>query len=300
MDDHTSLPSIRLNGKDTVGRVSEQSTDPVTLGWADRLANVGQLAAGLAHEMNTPLGSISAHAEESLEIVEHVRDGPLPREKLDDLRGRLLAIMRQANRCSRIATRLLQFAQPGRPVSGTCNPKPVIDEVVEMFAPAAQEKGIHLDRLGEIELPNAPVGPAELEQILVNLVQNSVDACERGDMIRVQAAVQSGCLKLIVSDTGCGIAREMLNRIFEPFFTTKPVGQGTGLGLSVCLGIARSVGGSIELESAPGRGTRASVSLPLERAAGPGIRVREACPLEKGPVSVSTPSQARPDAADGT
>lgn len=270
MDDHASLPSIRFNGKDLGSLSTEHSTDPIALGWADRLANVGQLAAGLAHEMNTPLGSISAHAEESLEIVEHVRDERLAREKLEDLRGRLLAIMRQANRCSRIATRLLQFAQPGRPMGGKCRPQQIVDEVVELFAPAAQEKGVHLDRLVDAELPDAPVGPAELEQLLVNLLQNSLDACKRGDMVRVQALVQSGCLKLMVSDTGHGIPRETLNRIFEPFFTTKPVGRGTGLGLSVCLGIARSAGGSIEVESAPGHGTRVTVSLPVERSTGSG------------------------------
>ena len=286
MDHHTSLPSIRLNGKASGSRVPEHPADPVAIGWADRLANVGQLAAGLAHEMNTPLGSISAHAEESLEIIEHACDGRLARERVEDLRGRLLAIMRQANRCSRIATRLLQFAQPGRPVGGKCRPQQVVDEVVDLFAPAAQEKGVHLDRLVDAELPDAPVGPSELEQLLVNLVQNSLDACNRGDMVRVQVSIQGECLKLIVTDTGLGIPRETLNRIFEPFFTTKPVGHGTGLGLSVCLGIARSVGGSIEVESAPGHGTRVTVSLPLERATAAGIRVREACPLEKGQVHV--------------
>ena len=283
MDQHTSLASIRLNGKDSDGRLARAPADGSALGRADRLASVGQLAAGLAHEMNTPLGSISAHAEESLEIVEHLNAGRLRREQLDDLRGRLLAIMRQATRCSRIATRLLQFAQPGRPVGGKCRPEQVVHEVIELFAATAREKGVHLDRLVDGELPDAPVGPAELEQLLVNLVQNSLDASDQGDMVRVEATALKDQLQFVVSDTGSGIPREILSRVFDPFFTTKSVGHGTGLGLSVCLGIVRSVGGSIEVESAPGHGTRVAVSLPIGSTEPAGVRVRVACPLPAGP-----------------
>jgi signal transduction histidine kinase len=144
MNDH-SATSIRLNGKES-GKYSAISPNALALGSADRLANVGQLAAGLAHEMNTPLGSISAHAEESLELLEHSL--PLTdrfnQEMAEELCGRLMAIMRQANRCSRIATRLLQFAQPRRAVGATCRPEAVIAEVVELFKPAAREKGIQV------------------------------------------------------------------------------------------------------------------------------------------------------------
>ncbi len=268
-----------MNGKEPIGRAVSTLAEVKALGRADRLANVGQLAAGLAHEMNTPLGSISAHAEESIELLEHLHDGRLAREKIDDLRGRLLAIMRQAHRCSRIATRLLQFAQPGRSVGGKCRADEVLTEVVGLFMPAAAEKGVHLDRLAGSNLPDAPVGAAELEQLLVNLVQNAIDACQRGDMVRVQATAGNRQLQFVVTDTGCGIPHEALNRIFDPFFTTKPVGHGTGLGLSVCHGIVRSVGGSIEVESAPGQGTRVTVSLPVESDVRVGIRVHEACPV---------------------
>jgi len=284
MNDPTLLPTIRMNGKDPVGRAAEASA----LGRADRLANVGQLAAGLAHEMNTPLGSISAHAEESLELLEHLDVGRIERSKVDDVRGRLMAIMRQANRCSRIATRLLQFAQPARPVGGKCRPAEVVAEVVKLFTPTARAKGVHLDRVADKDLPETPVAAAEFEQLLVNLVQNSLDACSGGEIIRVQATVREDgttrlrSLDLIVTDTGSGIPRDVLNRIFDPFFTTKSVGQGTGLGLSVCHGIVRSVGGSIAVESAPGQGTRVTVSLPVESDARLGIQVHEACPLGTG------------------
>jgi two-component system NtrC family sensor kinase len=202
-----------------------------------------------------------------------------------------MAIMRQANRCSRIATRLLQFAQPGRAVGGTSRPQQVLAQVIELFAPAAHERGIHLDQLCDDNLPDAPVGPAELEQLLVNLAQNSLDACDRGDVVRIEVRqgdrrgsnparpAECTCLKLVVTDTGCGIPHGVLSRIFDPFYTTKPVGRGTGLGLSVCLGIARSVGGAIEVESGPHHGTRVTVTMPLAPATHADVETHESCPL---------------------
>jgi two-component system, NtrC family, sensor kinase len=266
MNDHNGAARIRMNGKES-GEHSIMSPDASALGRADRLANVGQLASGLAHEMNTPLGSISGHAEESLELLEQSQDGRLNRQQADELRGRLLAIMRQANRCSRIATRLLQFAQPGRSVSVTSRPDAVITEVVELFAPAAKKRGIQVEPHIHDSLPNAPVDPTDLEQLLVNLIQNSMDACELGDSIRIDVDATDSEFRVVIADTGCGIPREALSRIFDPFFTTKPVGQGTGLGLSVCHGIVRSVNGSIEVESSLGEGTRVTVLLPIKSRA---------------------------------
>jgi len=231
--------------------------------------------------MNTPLGSISAHAEESLELLEDSQDGRLTRQKAGELRGRLLAIMRQANRCSRIATRLLQFAQPERSVGGaTCHPDSVIAEVMELFTPAAKEKGVHVEPHIKGPLPNAPIGPSDLEQLLVNLIQNSIDACEHGDFVRIEVDATAAELRIVVADSGCGIPRDTLNRIFDPFFTTKPVGQGTGLGLSVCHGIVRITNGSIEVESSPGQGTRVTVLLPLESRRRLTFRVLDTCPSD--------------------
>jgi two-component system NtrC family sensor kinase len=294
MDDHSTLASVRFNGKEPIGRAVKHAPDSVALGRADRLANVGQLAAGLAHEMNTPLGSISAHAEESLELVEHIRDGRIPKEKLDDLRGRLLAIMRQANRCSHIATRLLQFAQPARSLGATCRAEQVIEQVVDLFTAPARGKDVRLEHFLAGDLPDAPLSAADLEQLLVNLVQNSLDACEPGAQIIVEVKQHERQIQVVVSDTGCGIPRATLNRVFDPFFTTKPVGRGTGLGLSVCLGIVRSIHGAIEVESAPQQGTRVTVTLPLAGAVAGDARAREGAP----PLAVNTPRAAAPEAGE--
>jgi len=248
-------------------------TERVALGRADRLAVLGQLASGLAHEINTPLGSISAHAEESLELLDRAQDGKLTPEQISDLKSHMLAIMRQTNRCSTIATRLLQFAHAPGPIGQTCHPRQVIHQVVELLGPTAQGLGVRLQTELEGSLPEVPMGAAELEQVLINLVQNGLDACQPGDSVCIEARAEDGNLCIVVADTGCGIPRETLSRIFDPFFTTKPVGKGTGLGLSVCLGIVRAAGGTIEVASAPGKGTQVTLNIPTQptrlSAAGP-------------------------------
>jgi two-component system NtrC family sensor kinase len=280
-----------MNGKGPVGWSAEESARTSAFGRADRLANVGQLAAGLAHEMNTPLGSISGHAEESLEILERSPDGRLSLSTAKELQGRLLAIMRQANRCSRIATRLLQFAQAARPPVAHCDVAQVIADVVELIGSAAPEKGVQIDCRITGGLPNAPLGAPEMEQLLINLLQNSLDACGSGARITIEARASDRQLFLTITDTGCGIPLDVLARIFDPFFTTKPMGQGTGLGLSVCHGIVRSAGGSIEVASAPGSGTCVTVILPLDSIALQKVSLSKAYPIDAQGVRPA-PSQA--------
>ena len=279
MVDHTDLNSIRVNGQSCTSAVRKDWPAPADIERADRLAVIGQLAGGLAHEMNTPLASISAHAEESLEMLSGARLTP---QQLAQLRERQMAIMRQAHRCSRVASRLLQFADPARPAGERAAPPPVVGEVVQLLAPSAEQRGVQLDAVLQEPLPAAPLAPAELEQLLLNLVQNAVDACQTGGRVRIEAASTDGELQFIVTDTGCGMSRDLLPRIFDPFFSTKPIGQGTGLGLSVCYGMVRAVGGSIEVESAPGRGTRVMVRLPCEPQPSTVVRTVEACPIGLG------------------
>jgi two-component system NtrC family sensor kinase len=282
MDARIALPSIRLNGKEPLAWSAEETAQSSAFGRADRLAIVGQLAAGLAHEMNTPLGSISGHAEESLEVLEELTEGRLSRSNAEELRGRLLAIMRQANRCSRIATRLLQFAEATRPTVAECDAEQVMAEVLELIASVAQEKRVKINRHIADNLPAAPMGASEMEQLLINLLQNSLDASNSGGHITIEATVHERELLLTITDTGCGIPHEVLNRIFDPFFTTKPVGHGTGLGLSVCHGIVRRAGGSIEVQSAPGQGTRVTIALPLRGVTPQELRLIKASPLPLG------------------
>jgi two-component system NtrC family sensor kinase len=188
---------------------------------------------------------------------------------LADLRRRLHAILRQTHRCSRIASRMLQIAQPRRAVCECCEVAPVIEDVLDLFRLTAHRRAVELESSLPADLPTAPLGPADLEQLLVNLVQNSLDACNGPSRVCIEAAADDQQLRLTVTDNGVGITEDVLHRIFDPFFTTKPVGQGTGLGLCVCHGIVQTVGGAIEVTSAPGQGTRVTVSLPLQPARSP-------------------------------
>jgi len=123
------------------------------------------------------------------------------------------------------------------------------------------------------------MGASEMEQLLINLLQNSVDATNSDGHITIESRVHERELRVTITDTGCGIPYEVLNRIFDPFFTTKTVGYGTGLGLSVCHDIVRRAGGSIEVQSAPGQGTRVTIALPLRGIAPQEPRSIKACPL---------------------
>jgi mono/diheme cytochrome c family protein len=281
-----AMGSVRVGAGLPRGPVGVGAAEAPALGQADRLAAVGQLASGLAHEMNTPLGSISAHAEEAIDLL---ADQTLSPQNRDELRRHLLGIMRQAQRCSRIATRLLQFARPSHVQAESCPTDQVIDDAIALVTPEAQAKGVSLDRSDWNSLPHAPLGRADTEQLLVNVLQNGIDACQTGDLVRIRGEVAANQLLLVVEDTGTGISPETLKRIFDPFFTTKPAGQGTGLGLSVCLGIVTSVGGAIEVTSAPGCGTRVALALPLKPppAAQPEPAVEEHEDLARKPRSRS-------------
>lgn len=228
----------------------------------DRLALIGQLAAGLAHHMNTPLACVAGHAEECLDLVDRW-DSQLPAEFVAELRGHLHAIMRHTSRCARSVQQLLQFARPGDRLAGYARLSTAIKDATDLLKPLAETRKVTME--ADIRDGEALVGISapDFEQVLVNLLHNAIDACEAGDAVRIRASVEGDNAVLVVEDTGCGIPPEHLPRVFEPFFTTKPDGRGSGLGLSVCHGIVRAVGGSIRITSRVDHGTTVTVKLPL-------------------------------------
>ncbi len=251
--------------------LAEQSqTDPKSgqlasrgpLETTDRLALIGQLAAGLAHHMNTPLACVAAHAEECLELLDRSEQS-LPKEVAEELRGRLLAIVRHTVRCAQYTQQLLQFARPPSRIVGYARIATALEDTRLLLKPVAESRGVRL----EVKQPPANVvasiSPPDVEQLLVNLVHNAIDACDQGGLVRINATVEGDYVRLVIEDNGCGIAPEHLPRVFEPFFTTKPEGSGSGLGLSVCHGIVRAVGGTIDITSRQGFGTKVTVRLPL-------------------------------------
>jgi two-component system NtrC family sensor kinase len=223
---------------------------------AETLAVAGKLASGLAHEVGTPLNIVSGRAEFILQSL----------PPADARRPDLEVIITQIDRISGIIRSLLDMVRPQKPeVQPTALP-PVLDRLLPLLSPTARRRGVALVASVPPDLPPVLADPNQIQQVLINLLLNALEATPVGGRVSVGAerAAQDGRLgvRLRVADTGPGIAAEHLPRVFEPFFTTKPPGQGTGLGLAISRDIVRGHGGEIRVESAPGQGTTFTVWLP--------------------------------------
>ncbi len=229
-----------------------------------KLASIGELATGLAHEINNPLAVISAETTNLGDQIEDLElEGPV-REGLEKSVDRC---KRMVKRCSGITSKMLQF---GHKTESRLKPTviaPLLRESVRMLQQQARVRNIDLQLDIEPHLPRPVLDSTELEQVLVNLINNAMDAINgRGvGVVKIAARHTGTQVRLSVSDSGGGIAPADLDRIFQPFFTTKPIGKGTGLGLSVCYGIVHGWGGTIEAESTLGTGTVMTVVLPVQK-----------------------------------
>jgi signal transduction histidine kinase len=223
---------------------------------AEKLAALGTLAAGIAHELNNPIGIMASRIE--VMLLEGESTG-LPQQLRQDLE----VLHRQAQRAGRIAQGLLSFARPSTRERVPMDLNHVVEETVLLAEKGITQAGIQLRVALSPSLP-AIAGDADgLGQVLLNLLTNARDAIEGQGIIAVEtrtAADRPGIVELIVSDTGRGIALEAIPRIFDPFFTMKP--KGTGLGLSISDGIVREHGGTIDVQSSVGRGTTFILSFP--------------------------------------
>jgi two-component system, NtrC family, sensor kinase len=232
-----------------------------------KLASVGELATGLAHEINNPLAIVSA---EQTNIADLAGDLPPERPEVKDLLASTRRIRHQVERCASITGKMLQFGRKGESMPKPSDVGPRLREIASLLHRQSTVRNIDLSLEIEDDLPLVVLDPLELEQVLVNLINNAFHAMPTGGRVRLRARRADSEVRLDVEDTGTGIPGECLDRIFEPFFTTKPVGEGTGLGLSICYGIVKSWGGSLDVESKPGQGTCMRIHLP----AVPGKRKR--------------------------
>ncbi len=233
----------------------ENSTLTNRLMEQQRLASIGQLAAGVAHEINTPLTGISSYTEM---LLENVAADASETEQVEMLKK----IGLQAERAENIVSSLLQFArkQGGTMVAADLNQ--VTSQAVSLFEHLL--KGTTVDfRLELSAEPLEVTGDAgQLQQVLINLMSNALEAMPEGGLLSVATRTAGSKACVTVSDSGHGIPEDVRRRIFEPFFTTRPPGAGTGLGLSICYGIIREHQGDISVDSRPGAGTVFTVTLP--------------------------------------
>jgi two-component system, NtrC family, sensor kinase len=230
-----------------------------------KLASIGELSAGVAHEINNPLAIILTERQILLDCAGQTTEmAPSFREQFDDSMAQIDV---QIQRCKRITHNLLRFSRRTHSVMETIQLNAFILEVVDLMEREAQASGIKFTTTLDPELPAMLSDPSQLQQLFLNLITNAIDAQDGKPYGRIDIATSVAGdgqgVRLSISDTGCGIAREHLEKIFDPFFTTKPVGKGTGLGLSICYSIIQRLGGRVAVQSDPGRGTCFDIDMPL-------------------------------------
>jgi two-component system, NtrC family, sensor kinase len=224
----------------------------------ERLASMGQLAAGVAHELNNPLGSIMLFADVMYKEAD-----------VDDLRREdLRLIINETFRCKNIVADLLNFARENEVLAQEVDIAQLLDGTAQSVRRQASFENVAIVREYAPDLPLIQADPDQLRQVFVNLLVNAAEAItDRGTITLAARPVDRSFVEIRVSDTGCGIAEENLGRLFTPFFTTKPIGKGTGLGLSIVYGIVKVHRGQITVQSRVGQGTTFTIRLPIKAQA---------------------------------
>ncbi|MBV9746452.1 MAG: PAS domain S-box protein, partial [Acidobacteriia bacterium] len=224
---------------------------------ADKLSSIGLLAAGVAHEVNTPLAVISTYAQM---LAKQVAEDNQKSMMLDK-------IAKQTFRASEIVNSLLNFSRTSTTSFADVNLNRVILETLSLMEHQLQKAGIQVRSNLQSNLPPVHGNTGKLQQVFLNLFLNARDAMPSSGTLEIQTWSEDGIARIEVADTGTGIAPEHLHRIYDPFFTTKSARKGTGLGLSVTYGIIQEHGGSIEVSNRPSGGARFRIDIPLARRA---------------------------------
>lgn len=232
---------------------------------AGKLASVGELAAGIAHEINNP---VAIMVEEAGWIEDLLAEEDLSNsQNAEEFQRALKQIKTQGVRCKEITHKLLSFARKTDPKMKMLSLNDLITEVVGLSEQSARYGNVKIELNLAQDLPVISVSPSEMQQVLLNLINNAIDAMDKGGKIEITTRVDGHYVVVDVADTGHGIPQANLQRIFDPFYTTKPVGKGTGLGLSICYGIIKKMGGEISVNSAVGMGTTFHVMIPASETA---------------------------------
>jgi PAS domain S-box-containing protein len=253
-DESNKIEGVVLSGRDVTDlkRLEEQLIQ------AEKLAAMGQMLAGVAHELNNPLTAI-------LGVTELVRE----REGLDDSMKRQLDLThRQARRAARIVQNLLEFSRPASPQKKPIDVNSIIERTLQLHEHSLRRNQVAVDFASRTDLPPVVGDANQLVQVLLNLITNAEQAIREvreSGRVQIRLGSSGGNVVITVQDDGVGISPEALPKLFDPFYTTKRPGGGTGLGLSICLSIVREHGGTIQAETLPGGGSAFKVYLPIAR-----------------------------------
>ncbi len=233
-----------------------------------KLATIGELAAGIAHEINNP---VAIMVEEAGWIEDLLEEEDLKEcENLNEFTRALRQINTQGKRCKEITHKLLSFARKTDSTVNDVQVNDAIREIVSLSAQMARYNKVIIETSLDESIPYIRISPSELQQVILNFFNNAIDAMEKtGGTIKVETKVskiEKNHVVILIEDNGPGIPKDNLNRIFDPFFTTKAVGKGTGLGLSICYGIIQKMGGTIDVHSQVGVGTKFRIWIPFQDA----------------------------------
>ncbi len=221
---------------------------------SEKLAAIGQLAAGVAHELNNPLTGIMGFAQLLLQ------EEGLSGQQKEDLEG----IYKQSQRCRQIIQNLLQFSHRKEPKREPTQMVSLVESTLRLVRYDLVTSGVSVVHEAAEGLPRISADPNQLQQVFLNLLTNARQALEgrKDGRIVIKSEADGERVRVTFQDNGCGIPAEHINKVFDPFFTTKPVGKGTGLGLSISYGIVQQHGGTLRVESEPGQGTRFILEFP--------------------------------------
>ncbi len=256
MDQHGNLRGIVTIGQDLAPLKQLEER----LHHSERLAGIGQMAAGVAHELNNPLQAIITSSEMVQRRLEELKE--------KDLARRLETVIQASERIQRLARNLMGYARPGVETTQEIEVKKLVDELLSFSGYELRRGGVKIENLVPENLPRLKVVKDQIEQVLINLLTNASYACAEkgGGKIRIKARTRGNWLELRVEDTGVGIEPQDLSRVFDPFFTTKPREKGSGLGLNIVQSIVERHRGKIKVKSKPGEGTVFFISFPLAEA----------------------------------
>ena len=235
---------------------------------ASKLVSVGQLAAGVAHEINNPLAIIGSQCGVIRDLFDPEYGGgkDISPGLADQIREELAIIDEAVYRAGDITHKLLKSARKTEPKLAPTNVNQILEDVVSGFLEREfQISNIELVRDYDKDLPVISLDADQMRQVLQNLINNAADAIEDAGKITLTTRVKENKVQVLITDTGKGMSQEELGKIFLPFFTTKPVGKGTGLGLGISLSIVEAMGGAIDVQSMPGAGSAFTIALPINR-----------------------------------